>query len=190
MLVILPSVEVFARIFKGTGIVASSVIVQHLTLWIGFSGAIIAARKNRLLSLTSTPLFNSESTIKVYNYISKVISIFIVFCLAYGAWHLVKVEMSYPVKISPLIPRWSAQLIMPIGFLLIALHLIQNSYDLFKHRLYLITSVAFLVLLFNFNFFRENSFSFWIVFVFLILSLYRGAPIFIGRRVSFIFVLE
>ena len=180
MLVILPSVEVFARIFKGTGIVASSVIVQHLTLWIGFSGAIIAARKNRLLSLTSTPLFNSESTIKVYNYISKVISIFIVFCLAYGAWHLVKVEMSYPVKISPLIPRWSAQLIMPIGFLLIALHLIQNSYDLFKHRLYLITSVAFLVLLFNFNFFRENSFSFWIVFIFLILSLYRGAPIFIG----------
>ena len=47
LLVVLPSIEVIARIFKGTGVIASSVIVQHLTLWIGFSGAIIAARKNK-----------------------------------------------------------------------------------------------------------------------------------------------
>ena len=180
MLVILPSIEVVARIFKGTGVIASSVIVQHLTLWIGFSGAIIAARKNRLLSLTSTPLFNSENSIKTYNYISKVISVFIVFCLAYGAWHLVKVEMEYPMNISPLIPRWTAQLIMPIGFLLIAFHLIQNSYSASKHKIYLILSISLLSILFYFDFFRENPYLIWIIILFLMISLYRGAPIFIG----------
>ena len=47
-----PLVEAVARVFGVQGIPGSSVIVQHLTLWIGFLGAIIAARENRLLSLT------------------------------------------------------------------------------------------------------------------------------------------
>ena len=47
-----PLVQAVARVFGVQGIPGSSVIVQHLTLWIGFLGAIIAARENRLLSLT------------------------------------------------------------------------------------------------------------------------------------------
>ena len=176
----LPSIEVVARIFKGTGVIASSVIVQHLTLWIGFSGAIIAARKNRLLSLTSSPLFNNENSIKISNFISKTISVFIVCCLAYGAWHLVSVEMQYPMNISPYIPRWSVQLIMPFGFILIAFHLVQNSYESLKYKFYLIGSVMLITLFFYFEMFRENPILIWIVILFLSLSLYRGAPIFIG----------
>ena len=180
LLVILPSIEVVARIFKGTGVIASSVIVQHLTLWIGFSGAIIAARKNRLLSLTSSPLFDSENSLKIQNFTSKTISVFIVCCLAFGAWHLVKVEMAYPMNISPLIPRWCAQIIMPIGFILIAFHMIQNSYDSLRHKSYLICSIMLLSVFFYFDILRENPVSIWIVIFIIILSLYRGAPIFIG----------
>ena len=180
LLVVLPSIEVVARIFKGTGVIASSVIVQHLTLWIGFSGAIIAARKNRLLSLTSSPLFDSENSLKIHNFISKTISVFIGCCLAYGAWHLVKVEMEYPMNISPLIPRWCAQIIMPIGFMLIAFHMIQNSYDSLRHKSYLIVSIVLVSALFYFDLLRENSAIIWIVIFILALSLYRGAPIFIG----------
>ena len=180
MLVVLPSIEVVARVFKGTGIIASSVIVQHLTLWIGFSGAVIAARKNRLLSLTSSPLFDSENFIDIFNFISKVISIFVVCCLGYGAMHLVRVEMAYPMNISPMIPRWSAQMIMPLGFLLIAFHMVQNSYESIRHKSFVICSVLLITFFFYFDFFRENSLATWVVVLFLSLSLYRGAPIFIG----------
>ena len=135
---------------------------------------------NRLLSLTSSPLFESENSLKIYNFISKTISVFIVCCLAYGAWHLVKVKMAYPMNISPLIPRWCAQIIMPIGFILIAFHMIQNSYDSLKHKTYLIISIIFLSVFFNFDILRENSALIWIGIFILTLSLFRGAPIFIG----------
>ena len=101
-------------------------------------------------------------------------------CLGYGALHLVRIEMAYPMNISPMIPRWSAQLIMPLGFLLIAFHMIQNSYISTIHKGYIICTVLFLSLFFYFDFFRESSYSIWIVITILFLSLYRGAPIFIG----------
>ena len=91
-LVLLPAIEVLTRLFGTTGVVASPVLVQHLTLWIGFLGAMVAARRNRLLSLTSTPLFSSEGKIDWFKFMAKVTTIFIVMALAYGAWELVKVE--------------------------------------------------------------------------------------------------
>ena len=68
-LVLLPAIEVLTRLFGTTGVVASPVLVQHLTLWIGFLGAMVAARRNRLLSLTSTPLFSSEGKIYWFKFI-------------------------------------------------------------------------------------------------------------------------
>ena len=49
---LLPLIESFARLFNILSIPASQVIVQHFTLWIGFLGAVLAARQNKLLSLT------------------------------------------------------------------------------------------------------------------------------------------
>ena len=61
VMAIFPVIETIARIF-GTNIISSSqAIVQHCTLWIGFLGAVLAARRNKLLSLTRQPIFNSEA---------------------------------------------------------------------------------------------------------------------------------
>jgi len=179
-LVLLPSIEVIARIFGGTAITASSVLVQHLTLWIGFAGAVIAARTNRLLSLTSSPLFSLEEDIDWKNYLSKTVSIFVVLCLAYGAWDLIIIEKAYPFNIHPLFPRWVAMLIMPLGFFLIAIHMIQNSYEKWIHRFYILITLFLLYFLFSFDLFRENSSSIAFIVIILFFSLYRGAPIFIG----------
>ena len=119
-LVTLPAIEVISRLFNSTGVVASPVLVQHLTLWVGFLGAIIASRRNNLLSLTTKPIFTNIETIEWKIFVGKITSIFIVLLLAYGSWSLVKVEMEYPINIAPFILRWAAQMIMPIGFLFIA----------------------------------------------------------------------
>ena len=69
---------------------------------------------------------------------------------------------------------------MTIGNILIAVHMIQNYYDSLKHNTYLIISIIFLSVFFNFDILRENSALIWIVIFILTLSLFRGAPIFIG----------
>ena len=93
-LVLLPAFEVITRLFGTTGVVASPVLVQHLTLWIGFSGAVIAARRNKLLALTREPLFAVNSTINWSKFLAKIITAFLVLALAYGSWELVKIEMA------------------------------------------------------------------------------------------------
>ena len=180
-LVTLPGIEVISRIFNSTGIVASSVLVQHLTLWVGFLGAVIATRRNKLLSLTTKPLFSTTKIIEWENLVAKITSIFIVLLLAYGSWELVQVEMDFPVKIAPFISRWFAQLIMPVGFLFIAFFMIVNSFSKWKEKLVILIIITLLFLLFiSAEPIQESILFMWIAILILTLSLYAGAPIFIG----------
>src|SRR2546423_4704864 len=55
-MVALPILEIAVRRLFGVGIPASGPIVQHLTLWVGFLGAAIAAREGKLLALASASL--------------------------------------------------------------------------------------------------------------------------------------
>ncbi|MEA1882243.1 MAG: TRAP transporter large permease subunit [Candidatus Marinimicrobia bacterium] len=179
-LVFLPATEVVTRLFGTTGVVASSVLVQHFTLWIGFAGAVIASRRNKLLSLTTQPLFKAESSIDWFKFIGKVITIFIVLALAFGSWELVKIEMAYPVKIAPLLPRWGAQLVMPVGFVLIAIHLFMNGYDSWKNRGFLVLGMILIAFLVRFEPIQDSTTFMWIGIIFILFALYKGAPIFIG----------
>ena len=180
-LVSLPAIEAISRLFNSTGVVASPVLVQHLTLWVGFLGAIIASRRNNLLSLTTKPIFTNIETIEWKNFVGKITSIFIVLLLAYGSWSLVKVEIEYPINIAPFILRWAAQMIMPIGFLFIAFFMFINSFRSAKEKLSVLTLIILLFSLFiYFEPIQESIFFMWISIFIIILSLYAGAPIFIG----------
>ena len=179
-LVLLPALEVITRLFGTTGVVASPVLVQHLTLWIGFAGAVIAARQNKLLALTREPLFAVNPTINWSKFLAKIITVFLVLALAYGSWELVKIEMAYPVNIAPFLPRWVAQLVMPIGLFLIAVHLIMNGYDKWRNRGILLAGVIFLSQVDRFDSLRESSIFMWVSILLILFSIYKGAPIFIG----------
>jgi tripartite ATP-independent transporter DctM subunit len=179
-LVLLPALEVITRLFGTTGVVASPVLVQHLTLWIGFAGAVIAARRNKLLALTREPLFAVNPTINWSKFLAKIITVFLVLALAYGSWELVKIEMAYPVNIAPFLPRWVAQLVMPIGLFLIAVHLIMNGYDKWRNRGILLAGVIFLSQVDRFDSLRESSIFMWVSILLILFSIYKGAPIFIG----------
>ena len=56
VMVALPLLEIVVRHAFGVGVPASGPIVQHLTLWVGFLGAAIAAREGKLLSLATGTL--------------------------------------------------------------------------------------------------------------------------------------
>ena len=52
-MVVLPLLEIAVRRVFGVGVPGSGPIVQHLTLWVGFLGAAIAARDGKLLALAT-----------------------------------------------------------------------------------------------------------------------------------------
>ena len=155
-------------------------LVQHLTLYIGFSGAIIASRRNKLLSLSNSLLFNNEDQIDWSNIIAKITTIVIVTVLSLGAWNLVMIEMEFPVDIAPFLPRWVALLIMPVGFATISLHMIHNSYSKLKNRIVLLLIITLTIILFQWEFLRDINFLPYLLIGAILFSLFKGAPIFIG----------
>ena len=189
LMVLLPFTEVFTRIFGILSIPASQVIVQHLTLWIGFIGAVLATRQNKLLALTQRSLFSTEAKFHLGRYTAKLITFLVLISLAWGSWELVKVEIEYPMDIAPNIPRWVAMLIMPIGFALMSLLIFFKSYSNKYYRL----SFLFIAFLFSFTTVLEviSDFlpSIYAGSFFLAVSLIFGAPIFVGLGGLSIFVL-
>ena len=179
-MVLFPAIEVVSRLFGTTGIVASPVLVQHLTLYIGFSGAIIASRRNKLLSLSNSLLFNYDNQIVWPKIIAKVTTIVVVTVLALGAWNLVMIEKEFPADIAPFIPIWVALLIMPIGFASIAFHMIYNSYSKLKNRVILVALIILIILLFQWEVLRDINLLPYILIAAILFSLFKGAPIFIG----------
>ena len=131
----LPLLETITRFLSINSIPASQILVQHLTLWIGFVGAVLAAKQNKLLALTRESIFQKETSVSSGKWVAKVTTFLVLGCLALGSWDLVKVEMEYPINIAPIIPRWFAQIIMPLGFGLMGLHVYLNSYKKSLHRL-------------------------------------------------------
>ncbi len=179
-LTFLPAIETISRIFGTIGIPASPVLVQHLTLWIGFIGAVLAARQNKLLALTTTPLFEPESNLHLGRWFAKTISFIVLIALTWGSFELVKVETAYPIEIAPNIPRWLTQVIMPLGFGLIAVLIFQRSYENRLHR----ASILAAALLWSMFSLTDAIQAFtpvvWVGIILLLVSLFYGAPIFVG----------
>ena len=177
---LLPVIETTTRLFSTNGIPASQVLVQHFTLWIGFLGAILATRQNKLLALTRDPLFDEAEKPHLGKWIAKVTTFLVLVALTWGSWELLKIEMQYPIDIAPNIPRWVAQLIMPVGFGLMAIQVYVKSYKKHIHRISLIV----VGLLFSLSAITDAIFDvlpvIWIGVFIILFALLNGAPIFVG----------
>jgi len=179
-MVFIPTFETIARFVNFRGIPASPVLVQHLTLWIGFLGAILAARQNKLLALTTTPLFSIDEQFHFGRWIAKVISFIVVLTLMWGSWELVKVEFAYSVDIAPNIPRWFIQAVMPFSFGLIAIQILINSTENNLYRASILMMTVLWIIIGLTGVFQNEYWLIWIGLGILSVSVLYGAPIFVG----------
>lgn len=177
---LLPVFETFARFFNTNGIPASQVIVQHMTLWIGFIGAVLASRQNKLLALTYKPLFDIDDSFNVSRFVAKTVSFLVIIALAWGSFQLIKIEYEYPLEIAPNIERWVAQIIMPIGFLLIGYQIFQKSFIQKRHQITVIVVTLIFVFFILTDSIYDTAPFLWIGLILVLFSLLKGAPIFIG----------
>ncbi len=123
---LLPLAEFGAREFVGGGIPGSISLVQHLTLWITFLGAALAARSNRLLAL-STGEFLPPPWQRRAQLLASVLGVGVTGCLLWASLQLVRVDYDYGGMVSWGMPVWMFSLIMPLGFALIVGRLIWHA---------------------------------------------------------------
>ncbi len=125
-MVVLPLLEIVIRRLFGVGVPASGPIVQHLTLWVGFLGAAIAARDGKLLALASGTLIPEGPIRRASEIYAAAVAAGIGTILAWGGVELVLSERATGSSLGAGIPTWVAQAVLPVGFALIAMRQVSS----------------------------------------------------------------
>jgi len=131
----LPVVEIILRHLFKTGISGSSAIVQHLTLIVGMLGGALAARDGRLLALSPAQTLLKGRWKSAAQVFSSGAAAAVTFFLCVAS-------AKYVMAVKPLgkvlvygIPVWIIQLILPLGFGMIALRLVWRASEQWRGRL-------------------------------------------------------
>lgn len=130
----LPLMEIAARKWLGGGIPGSFPIVQHLTLWITFLGAAMAARSDRLLALSTATFLpkHLRSRIQIF---TSALAVGVTGSLIWAGTDLVSVDFEFGGQVAWGIPVWVAECIIPLGFAAIAGRLIYRGASTITGRL-------------------------------------------------------
>ncbi len=122
-MVCLPLAEVVVRAAAGGAIPGGLALVQHLTLWVAFLGAALAAREDRLLALATGQWLPAGRGREVARGLAYAVSAAVAGLLCQASFELVRLEHGIGGLVLPWLPRWVAQLALPVGFGAIALRL-------------------------------------------------------------------
>ena len=114
---LLPVADLVDREFFSGGISGAISAVQHLTLWITFIGAAIAARSDRLLALATTEFMPAPWQRRARR-LTGFLAVAVGATLTVASIQLVLVDAEYGDTIAWGIPVWIVSLVMPVVFAL------------------------------------------------------------------------
>ncbi len=134
VMTVIPLLEIVLRRAAGIGIPGAGPIVQHLVLWVGFLGAAIAAREGKLLSLATGTLVPDGWPRRVTSVAAAALGAAVSTILALAAVEFVRSEYETASSFGAGIPTWMAELVLPVGFTLIALRLAWRASDGWRGR--------------------------------------------------------
>ena len=123
VMVLLPLAEIVIRPLVAGGIPGSIPFVEHLTLWVGFLGAGLAARRNKLIALATATFIPEGRARGVSQGFAATVGAGVSALLAWSAIDVVAIEMEVGGDIALGIPSWVFQLVLPFAFGLIAFRL-------------------------------------------------------------------
>ena len=177
-LMCIPLLESVGRKIAGIGITGAAAWCQHLTLWIGLSGALLATSSDRHIAIATKMIFNLKSGGKMLARSTGIIMAAVVFLLALSSAQLVYYQTDSPEVIGGWFPVWLAQLAMPAAFLAMGGVTILRSSRLWKVRL--LVALGAIGAAVGFVFVPERVREFLIIpmVITLVLSAFAGMPLF------------
>jgi tripartite ATP-independent transporter DctM subunit len=174
----LPLAEIVVRKTIGGGIPSSFSIVQHLTLWAGFLGALLASREGRHLQLSTAELLPEGKPREVAHLFAYTVAGGVSALLAAASIKMVMADYGGDQKVVGSIPEWSSEIVMPVTMVLIVLRFVWRASDRWVFRAVALagSGAAFLAALLE----SDPSLVLWPGTVLVFAALFAGAPIFIA----------
>lgn len=125
-MVVLPLIEAAGRATVGRGVPGAIVLVQHLTLWVAMLGAVLAARRDRLLALSTLHLVPARwhAASRLF---ATMVAAAIVSTLAWVSVDLVVVHYDAGQLVAFGIPAAAVVAVMPVAFAVIAVRIVLHA---------------------------------------------------------------
>ncbi len=173
----LPLSEVVVRRVVGGGIPGSVSMVQHLTLWVGFLGAALAAREGKLLALATGGVLARGRLRHVAAIGGGAVTAAVTALLLWGALQLVASEREVGGAIGPQLPTWIAQLALPVGLALITARVVWGASASWRGRLAAASGLVVAAALWRWPGLLEGRAA-WPGLLVIVTAAVLGAPIF------------
>jgi C4-dicarboxylate transporter DctQ subunit len=123
-MVALSCLQILLRNLFASGIPSADIILRYLTLNLAFFGASMATREGRHLKIDIIPRMVSGRFGQLIGLLTTGISVFVCLILARAGWSFVVLERESAALSVLDVPLWTAKLIIPIGFFLIAMRMV------------------------------------------------------------------
>jgi TRAP-type C4-dicarboxylate transport system permease small subunit len=120
--------QVALRNLFSSGIPWGDILLRHILLWLGFLGAAIATSENRHINIDALRRFFTPRVRSAVEVVTDLFATVICYLLAGAAWRFVQAEMGDEQMMFGGIPSWYAEIIIPVGFGLIALHFLIRAF--------------------------------------------------------------
>ena len=179
LMALIPVAESLLRRFTGFSIPGASLYVQHLTLWAGFVGALLAAGTRKHLALaTGTFLpagrFRDAAAVFVGGLSAGTCAL-----LAWASAVMVKADALQPRTLPGGIPEWVSELVMPITLAFMALRFAWWASERLGGRL-AVFGLGLLVAFSGPAFASHPTFLLWPGSAAILLGLLLGSPVFVA----------
>ncbi len=191
VMALLPIFEILGRAGLGRGIPGGLPIVQHLTLWVGFLGAALAAREGRLLQLATGQFIPEGRWRMATGVLTGAVGAAVCVILARASWELVVIEQEGGLSIVGPIKVWVGQLVMPVAFALLAVRLVLHASPSWRWRAVAAFGLVVGEMVARDPYALEGT-SPWPWLILLLVTTVLGGPIFvaIGGAAAFLFLTD
>ena len=123
----LPVLEMVLRGVFRTHLPGTSGYVQHLSLWVGFLGAMIASRESRHLSLAAGLAVLPPRLQAVTGPFAAALSAAVATGLCWASVQFVWVELQSPTRIGGWLPVWALEAVLPLAFAVMGLRFVTQA---------------------------------------------------------------
>lgn len=129
VMIVMAFLQVVLRNLFGTGVSWGDPLVRQMVMWVGFTGAALAASTDRHISIDALTRYLGERTRHAIKLVTNAFGAVVCYYLTAAAWGLVMSEREAGGTVFLGIPQWGAEAIIPAGYLLLCIHFFLNALE-------------------------------------------------------------
>ncbi|MDK9698756.1 MAG: TRAP transporter small permease [bacterium] len=122
VMVLLAFAQVALRNIFSTGIFWADLVLRHLVLWLGFIGALLAASDDKHIHIDALRHFMPKKMRYYVDIVTHLFAVVVCYFFMRASWVFVRNDMAEKRTIIGDLPSWTGEIIIPIGFGLLAVH--------------------------------------------------------------------